>query len=177
MALTAKQIRSTQADDELLGLLLGELKVLFPPDIRRDPAIFLSRLQSAPVGLRAMAVTYELDVSMAMDDLAWHFVNHHASLELAEETLLGLQELGAPEAANFFAEALAIIKPHWQKLQAGLAAKTEHDWLDATGIQGSMNPLNDRLWNYLKRFPDRSFFSLWTDYARKHPERCIIPAQ
>ena len=174
MSLSVEQILKTNSEDELLKLLLGELKVLFPPDIRRDPVIFLSRLQTAPVGLRAMAATYELDVSMALDDLAWHFVNHHASLELAEETLLGLQELGAPEAAGIFEEALAVIRPHWQKLQAGLEAKTEHDWLDATGIQGSMNPLNDRLWNYLKQFPDRSFFSLWTDYARKHPERCSI---
>lgn len=172
MALTEKQIRSAQADDELLDRLLDELKILFPPDLRRDPVVFLSRLQAAPVGLRAMAATYELDVSMALDDLAWHFVNHHAALELAEETLLGLKEFGAPTAANVFAEALAIIRPHWQTLQAGLAAKTEHDWLAATGIQSSMNPLNERLWNYLKQFPDSSFFSLWTAYARQHPERC-----
>ena len=174
MALTIKQIRSTDSDDELLKLLLGELKILFPPEVRSDPIVFLSRLQNAPVGLRAMALTYELDVSMALDDLAWHFVNHQDLFELAEETIFGLKEIEAQEAANIFEEALSIIKPHWQKLQNGLEPKTAHAWLDSTGIQASIDPLNYRLWNFLKRFPDNSFFSAWMTYARKHPERCLV---
>jgi len=90
MSLTIPQIRNTSSDEALLELLLGELKRLFPPSLRSDPVVFLSRLQNAPAGLRTMAATYDLDVSMAMDDLAWHFINHHESLDLAEETLGGL---------------------------------------------------------------------------------------
>lgn len=177
MALTLEQISSTHSDGELLDRLLGELKIIFPAEIRSDPIVFLSRLQSAPVGLRAMASTYELDVSMTLDDLAWHFVNHHDSVALAEETVFGLKELAAREAANIFEEALAIIKPHWQILQEGLAAKSEHDWLDSTGIQALIDPLNHRMWNYLKQFPDNSFGSLWRTYARRHPERCVTAAE
>jgi hypothetical protein len=92
MALTIKQIRAARSDDELLNLLLDELKQLFPPELRGDPKIFHSRLQNASTGIRAMAAKYDLDVSMTMDDLAWHFINHHELLELAEETILGLRE-------------------------------------------------------------------------------------
>lgn len=176
MALTIKQIRSIESDDELLDRLLAELKLLFPPDLRSDPIVFLSGLQNVPKRLRVMASTYELDVSMALDDLAWHFVNHHSSLELAEETFLGLRELEAPEAAEIFQEALHIIKPHWQELENGIQSKAAHDWLDSTGIQALIDPLNDRMWTFLKQFPDKSFFSPWLAYARKYPDRCVTIA-
>ncbi len=66
-----------------------------------------------------------------MDDLAWHFVNYHSSIELAEETVAGLNELETPEAAEIFREALAIIKPYWQELDDVAKSNAEHDWLDA----------------------------------------------
>ncbi len=176
MTLTIKQIRAARSDDELLNLLLAELKQLFPPELRGDPIIFLSRLQNAPTGIRAMAATYDLDVSMAMDDLAWHFINHHELLELAEETVLGLLELEAPEAVGIFQEALTVIKPHWEKLSE-IEPKAAHEWLGANGIQTLMDPLNKRMWNFLKQFPDKSFFSLWLAYARKQPERCVVSAE
>jgi hypothetical protein len=177
MALTIKQIRDVPSNDKLLDLLLDELKLLFPPELRSDPAAFLSRLQNAPAGFRAMAATYDLDVSMALDDLAWYFVNHHELLDLAEETIFGLRELEAPEAAEIFQEALLIIQPHWSKLTNEVQPKAAHDWLDATGLQALIDPLSKRLWNYLKQFPDNSFFSLWLAYARKYPGRCIAIAK
>ena len=173
MTLTINQIRAIKSDAELLDRLLDELKRCFPPEVRGDSTVFVSRLQNAPAGLRAMAATYDLDVSMALDDLAWHFINHHESLELAEETVSGLRELESPEAAKIFQEALVIIKPYWQELQSDRQSKAAHEWLDSTGIQASMNPLSDGMWNYLKQFPDRSFFSLWLAYARKYPDRCV----
>lgn len=173
MALTIEQIRSAGSDDELFKLLGGELQRLFPPELRSDPVIFLSRLYTAPCGLRAMAVTYELDVSMALDDLAWHFVNYHNSLELAEETIAGLNELEAPEAAEIFREALAIIKPYWQELDDVAKSNAEHDWLDTNGIQKLMDPLNDQMWKLLEKSGEKGLLSLWTAYARRHPERCV----
>jgi hypothetical protein len=173
MALTMEQIRSAGSDDELLNLLGGELQRLFPEEVRNDPIVFLSRLHGAPSGLRAMAVTYELDISMTLDDLAWHFVNYHSSLELAEETITGLIELEATEAAGIFREALAIIKPHWQELEHIAQSKAAQDWLDSKGIQDLMNPLNDRMWKLLKQHDKSSVMSLWAAFARKHPERCI----
>jgi hypothetical protein len=175
VALTVEQIHTAGSDAALLDLLLAELGQQFPPELRDDPVVFLSRLHAAPCGLRAMACTYELDVSMALDDLAWHFVNHHGSFELAEETIASLNELETPEAAEIFRAALVVIKPHWNdwhevaKLESG---GKKHHWLDSKGIQELMNPLNDRMWNYLKQFSDNSFFSVWMIYARKYPERC-----
>jgi len=124
-----------------------------------------------------MASTYELDVSMALDDLAWHFVNYHSSLELAEETIAGLNELEAPEAADIFQKALAIVKPHWQELDKAAQSKSPHDWLDAKGIQDLMNPLDDQMWRLLKQYDKSSLMSLWTTYARKYPERCVVPTE
>jgi hypothetical protein len=174
MALNKEQISKAGTDDELLNLLGGELQRLFPPEVRNDPVVYLSRLHAAPSGLRAMAATYELDVSLTMDDLAWHFVNHHGSFELAEETIAGLNELEAPEAAEIFREALAIIKPHWQELHEVAQSKGAHDWLDSKGIQDLMDPLNDRMWKLLKKYDQSSLMSLWFSYARKYPERCVI---
>jgi hypothetical protein len=122
-----------------------------------------------------MATTYDLDVSMALDDLGWHFVNHHGSQELAEETILGLDELEANEAGEIFRAALEIIKPHWQGLENMAQSKAAHDWLDSKGIQDLMNPLNDRMWKLLKQYDKSSLMSLWVTYARKYPERCIAP--
>jgi hypothetical protein len=122
-----------------------------------------------------MSRTYELDVSMALDDLAWHFVNYHGSMELAEETISGLCELEAPEAAEVFQEALAVIEPHWQELEKVARSKAAHAWLDSQGIQELMNPLNDRMRKLLNQYDKSSLLSLWAGYARKHPERCALP--
>ena len=177
MALTIKQISNAGSDDELLNLLTGELRQRFPPELRDDPIVFLSRLYAAPDGIRAMAVTYELDVSMALDDLAWHFINYHTSIELAEETIAGLNELETPEAAEIFRKALDIIKPHWQELERVSQSKAAHDWLNSKGIQDLMNPLNDRMWMLLKQYDKSSLMSLWVTYARKHPERCVVSVE
>jgi hypothetical protein len=177
MALTVEQIRSAGSDEELLELLGGELRQLFPPELRSDPVVFLSRLHAAPSGLRAMATTYELDVSMAVDDLAWHFVNFHSSPELAAETIAGLLELEATEAAEIFREALTIIKPHWPELESVSQSKTAHEWLEKKGIQDLMNPLNDRMWKLFRQFGESGLMSVWAAHARKHPERCVVSAE
>jgi len=173
MALSIKRIRGASSDEDLLDLLLAELRRFFPPELRDDPIVYCSRLQTAPKGLRAMAATYDLDVSMALDDLAWHFVNHHSSLELAEEAILGLRELEAPEVAEIFRAALEIIKPHWHEIEDVVQSRAAHAWLDSTGIQELMNPLNRRLWKLLSQYDKSSLLSLWTAYAHKYPDRCV----
>lgn len=173
MALSLEHFAGVKSNEALLALLTDELKKRFPPEIREDPVLFLSRLYAAPDGLHAMAVTYDLDVSMAMDDLAWHFLNHHESLDFAEETVWGLRELGAPEAAAIFREALEIVRPYWDQLDIVTASREWHDWLDSTGIQSLVDPLNDRMWSCLKRFEHGSLMSLWVMYARQNPEKCI----
>ena len=122
-----------------------------------------------------MAATFELDVSMTLDDLAWHFVNY-PNLDWYEETLQGLRELDASEAAALFEKAFAIVEPHWNKL-AEVAEDEKfgaiHDWLKATGIQEPIDPLNKQMWNLLDQWPDSGLMHYWIIYARKHPKRCV----
>ena len=175
MSLTIKQIRDASSDTDLLRLLQSELNLLLPPDSRRDVPVFLSKLQTVPAGLRAMAATFELDVSMALDDLAWHFVNH-PSLDLYEETRQALRELEAGEAAGLFEKAFSIVEPHWAKLSIvgkGNDFGIIHDWLDKNGIQKQIAPLNDQMWKLLKQWPDTGLMQYWVVYARKYPERCV----
>jgi hypothetical protein len=175
MALNISQIQAVKSDEELLRLLMGELNLLFPQELRRDRVVFLSKLQVAPLGMRAMAMTFELDVSMSLDDLAWHFANHY-DLDLYEETLLGLRELGAVEAADLLAEAFSIMEPYWPELGEIVDGKHPdgtHEWLDQNGIQERIDPLNKRMWKLLNQWPELGLMRYWLDYARKFPQRCV----
>src|SRR5215470_7840941 len=101
MSITFGAIDSS-SDDELFKLLGQELQNRI--SAQRGSPEFVSEIQTLPNGLRAMAATYELDVSLALDDLGWHFGNWH-NQDLAEETARGLEELGARELAQVFRRA------------------------------------------------------------------------
>jgi len=58
---------SSSSDDELFKLLAKELESRIPA--ARSSPEFLPQIPSLPIGLGAMATTYELDVSLTMDDL------------------------------------------------------------------------------------------------------------
>jgi hypothetical protein len=172
MALTVQKIHNCDSEDSLLKLLGSELHDLFPPEIRNDAIVFLSRIQNAPVGLRAMATTYELDVSITVDDLAWHFINHHGSLELTCETIAGLNTLGAKEEADVFQAALKIIEPHWENLEEIARGKNACDWLESSGVWLQMTPLNQKMCKLANQYGPNGFMSLWASYARKNPHTC-----
>src|SRR6267142_4362003 len=89
----------SSSDDELFSLLGKELEKRVSAE--RGSPEFVAEIRNLPVGLRAMAATYELDFSLALDDLGWHFGNWH-NVDLAEETSQGLEELGASELASVF---------------------------------------------------------------------------
>lgn len=73
---------ASSPDEAVFESLRKELERRMP--MNRGSPEFLVELRRLPHGLRAMAATYELDVSLTMDDLGWHFGNWH-STELAEE--------------------------------------------------------------------------------------------
>jgi hypothetical protein len=77
--LTVESIASC-SDDDLFSLLGHELQSRIAS--RRGSPEFVVEIRELPPGLRAMAATYELDVSLAVDDLGWHFGNWH-DMELA----------------------------------------------------------------------------------------------
>src|SRR5579864_6582840 len=140
MSLTAESIQNAASDEDLFELLSGELSRLFPPELQEDPDRFLARLAEAPRGLRAMAVTHALDVSMSLDDLAWHFLSHNDERFL-QETAAGLQELEAKDANEIFLEAWALVKPELAQIQQ-VESSTEdpNEFLERVGLQQKMDP-------------------------------------
>jgi hypothetical protein len=84
MSISLADVQSAKDDEELFERLSATLKQMFPPELQEDREQFLAALQRAPRGLRAMAGIFDLDVSMALDDLAWHFGNHNDERFLQE---------------------------------------------------------------------------------------------
>ena len=114
MALTEEQIRDCTSDEELFQALSAELHRRLPDGEGDDLDLFVERLRALPKGLRAMAAIYQLDVSMALDDLGWHFANWHHR-PYCDETLRGLQELEAHEPAEIFSEAYELAQSYWTR--------------------------------------------------------------
>jgi hypothetical protein len=166
--LSPSRIGRTRSDKALSRLLGGELKRLLTSYDSENVEPLVKSLQDLPVGLRAMAATYELDVSMALDDLGWHFANwHHQGLAL--ETLAGLRELGALAEAIIFEQALEIAVKRWDFF----ASADFVDAYDGSDIEKALNPLNGKLWRLLGYQGEggRSLVDLWAPYARRSPER------
>jgi hypothetical protein len=157
------EVISASSDDELFKLLAQELEKRI--SVKRDSPEFVAEIQKLPIGLRAMAATYELDVSLVMDDLGWHFGNWH-NTALADETIHGLDELGATELALIFKEAFQIVLRYWEKL----AAKDWAKWYHGSPLEKEIDPLNERAWRILDG-KKNGVFEYWVNYARKYPER------
>ena len=162
MGITIEAIDSS-SDDELFKLLGKELENRI--SAKRGSPEFVAEIRNLPVGLRAMAATYELDVSLTMDDIGWHFGNWHDS-ELAAETARGLEELGAKDLAKVFTEAFQIARQYWTELGSENWTK----WYFDSPFNKAVDPLTERAWSILKDKPN-GIFKYWVDYARRHPER------
>jgi hypothetical protein len=163
--LTPAAIARFRSDENLQARLGAELERLIgrTPGTGQVRAI-LPALRRLPPGLRAMAATYELDVSMAMDGLEDHFVNWH-NKALALETLAGLRTLGARQEADVFARALRLAFRHWRSLASGAPKR-------GSALYKQFDPLNIKLWHLLgyQGKTGRSLMELWAPYARAHPE-------
>ena len=153
---------SSSSDDDLFQILAKELESRIPA--ARSSPEFLPQIRSLPVGLRAMAATYELDVSLTMDDLGWHFGNWHDE-ELAEETARRLEVLGAPELARLFREAFRLALQYWSEL----GSERWSVWYHGSPLETAVKPLNEQAWKFLDKHKN-GIFHYWVDYARKHPD-------
>ena len=154
---------SASSDDELFNLLAKELEKRI--SVNRDSSEFVTEIQKLPIGLRAMAATYELDVSLVMDDLGWHFGNWHNTV-LAEETIRGLDELGVTELAVIFKEAFQIALRYWDEL----GTKDWSKWYHDSPLENKVKPLNEQAGKILEA-KKNGIFEYWVNYARKYPER------
>jgi len=161
MSLTLEAIDSI-SDDELFALLGKELASRV--SAARGSAEFVSQIRKLPAGLRAMAATYELDVSLTLDDLGWHFGNWHNE-DLAEETAQGLELLDARELAEIFRQAFQIARKYWTEL----GAENWTRWYSSQ-FQKAIEPLNQQACSVLKD-KRKGIFKYWVDYARRHPDQ------
>jgi hypothetical protein len=154
---------AASSGDALFTLLGEELQRRISAG-RGEPE-FVAEIRTLPVGLGAMAATYELDVSLTLDDLGWHFGNWHDAA-LAEETARGLEELEAVELAAIFRQAFRLAEAYWSEL----GTDGWSDWYNRSALRSAMDPLNDRAWALLRGKKD-GISQYWVDYARKYPER------
>lgn len=167
--LTRFAILAAKTDEELYSLLASELMRLIEPCSDSTIKEFLSNLPSLPIGLRSMAAVYDLDVSLTLDDLGWHFMNRY-SIDFAKETLAGLRELNTPHA-EIFAEAINIACKHWDFIGS---PNFINEYLDSP-LDLELAPLDELMWE-LQGFrdnPGRSILDYWPPYARKYPEKVI----
>lgn len=163
--MTLSDIQQAQTDEALEELIAQELEARLPPRQPIEP--YLAALRSLPRGLRAVAAIYDLDVSLALDDLGWHFGNWPHS-GLAEETISGLKELGAARMAELFEEAYAAARRHW----LAITAPTWMDWYRDSPLHQETSPLSKEAWIIYHELP-RGLLTYWTRYARAYPDRLI----
>lgn len=130
---------------------------------------FAASIALLPPGLRAMAATHWLDISLTLDSITWHFGNF-GEPQLVAETDAGLRELGLYELAACFAEAKELMLPL-------LAQRTEADGglyevLERDGLKTRADELNQRAWALDNLGPGKSLiYDSWIRYTRRHPER------
>ena len=170
MASIEGQIRECQTDEDIFRLLSAELNRWLPDGQHVDLDIFLARINSILVGLRAMALTHQLDVSVTMDDLGWHFANWHHR-PFCEQTIWALRELEAFEQAELFASAYAAALSCWDKIGDLIRADFCNfvDWYSESEFERATMPLTRRMWKLQEI--DGGLLGFWVRYARKYPKR------
>jgi hypothetical protein len=178
MALTTEQIRAAANDEALFDLLTTELQRLLPPDKQEDRECYFKAIEELPRGLRAMAGMHFFDVSMTLDDLAWHFGNQNDERDL-RETLNGLRELELAQIADLFEQAWKIMEPHFEALRGEeVNSDNFYEWLEEIGARKKVDPMNNFIWDYCEKLGKSGLLESWGPYARKYPGRCVaIEAQ
>lgn len=173
MTLSQAGIAACANDDEIFKLISAELTARLGPCEGDDLDLFLSRAAPLPAGLRAMAMTYQLDVSLALDDLGWHFANwHHRGY--CDATLWALGELEATDQQALFGQAYEVAQQHWDQIGALLDQSFEAfvAWYPDSDLHERTLPLSRRMWQLQET---KTILGYWVPYARKWPER-VVPA-
>lgn len=171
--LTREQLAPNLSDEEIFKAIADEAYRQLPPDLQEDVGRYYAFLSKLPPGIRAYAGIWDLDVSMSMDDIAWHFRNHNDERHI-QETLWALKELNALEVHEIFSNAVSIVRPNLEVIRSGnITAHSFHDWLNETGIQAACDPLNKRLWQICEENPDYGILSFAIKHARNFPDRFV----
>lgn len=156
-------------DEELLKQIFSALSasVGSVADPYSDDGSYAAAISGLPVGLRAMAATHHLDVSLTMDDIGWHFLNF-GEPGLVRETEAGLHELGLDEMANCFVEAHGIVSPLLPEIND---ADGYYECLETSGLMDRINELSYKASATTPTLDGSPIYAAWVKYARAHPEK------
>lgn len=157
-------------DDDVL---LEELQRMLTERVKGDPysddGSFAGNLTSLSPGLRAMAATHWLDISLTLDSITWHFGNF-GEPGLAAQTEAGLLELGLDDLAAVFREARDLMTPllaQWTPDDG-----TPYEILERKGLKERGDQIDERAWALKDAGPEKSaIYDAWVRYAREYPER------
>jgi hypothetical protein len=156
-------------DEELLKEIFSALSksVSSVADPYSEDGSYAAAIGSLPVGLRAMAATHHLDISLTVDDIGWHFLNF-GEPGLVRETEAGLHELGLDEIADYFVEAHGIVTPIMPEVKE---AADYYECLESRGLMERINELTDKASAIQPTLSGSPIYAAWTKYARAHPEK------
>jgi hypothetical protein len=155
-------------DEELLKEIFSLLSksVSSVADPYSEDGSYAAAIASLPAGLRAMAATHHLDISLTMDDIGWHFLNF-GEPGLVQQTESGLRELGLGDIADYFVEAHAIVSPLKSEIKE---AEDYYECLESRGLMEKINELTDKASARKPTVGGSPIYAAWTKYARTHPE-------
>jgi hypothetical protein len=157
--------------------LLNELHELLTARAVGNPyatdGSFAANISQLPPGLRSMASTHWLDISLTLDSITWHFGNFGEE-HLVAETESGLRELGLHELALCFVEAKELMLPLLaQRIEAD---GDPYEILERAGLKTRGDELDRRACALDNLGRGKSLiYDAWIRYARQHPERVFVP--
>jgi hypothetical protein len=157
--------------------LKQELEELLGNSTAGDPysadGQFAGSLVTLSPGLRAMAATHWLDVSLTLDSITWHFGNF-GEPGLVDATEAGLRELGLDKLAACFVEAKQLMTPllvNWTE-----ADGDPYEILERAGLKDRGDEIDTRATELANSGAGESaIYDAWIRHARKHPERVFGP--
>ncbi|HKW19065.1 MAG TPA: hypothetical protein VJO35_16275 [Terriglobales bacterium] len=161
------------SDEELLKQIFATLSksVSSVADPYSDDGSYAAAIATLPTGLRAMAATHHLDISLTMDDIGWHFLNF-GEPGLVRETEAGLRELGLDNIADYFVEAHSIVSPLKSEI------KEPDDYyacLESRGLMARIDELTNKASKSQPAVSDSPIYAAWVKYAHVHPEKVFVP--
>lgn len=159
-------------DAGLLDELFATLSARVSGNAYSSDGSFAEKLRLLPSGLRAMAATHWLDISLTLDSITWHFGNF-GEPGLVAATEEGLTELGLSALALCFREAKELMVPllEGRKEEDG----DPYEILEDRNLRQTGREIDRRAWDLDKArdgSPSQSvIYEAWVRYAREHPER------
>jgi hypothetical protein len=171
--MSAAAIRACKTDEELFEFLETAHSQCYIAQMDSGGDDWVQQLRKMPAGLRAITVTFELETQLTFGGLGEFFANW-LHRDYCKETLLGLRELEAKEAADVFVKAYSLVQPHWDKIDELMDAvpmPAFDDWYQGSELQQALVPLDERMFALRQANGDRGLIEYWLPYARKYPER------